>query len=73
LTWRSDRRRGKLTLDWLERGGPKVEPPGHKGFGTTLLARTLASDGRMDFDPDGLHVVAAFPLPARSSALSAVE
>jgi two-component sensor histidine kinase len=70
LTWRSDSRREKLTLDWLERGGPKVEPPRRKGFGTTLLARTLGSDGRIDFDPDGLHVVATFPLPARSGAVA---
>ena len=67
LSWRRHGRGEKLTLDWLERGGPKVEPPRRKGFGTTLLARSLASGGRIDFDPDGVHVVATFPL-ARSSA-----
>ena len=66
LSWRRDRSPDALVLDWLERGGPKVEAPTRKGFGATLIARTLAPDGRIDFEPDGLHVIAAFPLGGRS-------
>lgn len=72
LSWRCDRARNVLVLDWLERGGPRVEPPGRKGFGATLIARTLAPDGRIDFEPGGVHVSAAFPLGDRSPAAEAV-
>ena len=66
LSWRSDRARKALVLDWLERGGPRVEPPAREGFGATLIARTLAPDGRIDFEPEGVHVITAFPQGGRS-------
>lgn len=48
---------GEFELVWRERGGPSVEPPAHKGFGTRLLQRAVAQDlgGTVDlhFDPDG--------------------
>ncbi|MBL0405243.1 PAS domain S-box protein [Microvirga aerilata] len=33
-----------LTLCWQERGGPPVEPPKRKGFGTRLIERSLAHE-----------------------------
>jgi two-component sensor histidine kinase len=68
LSWRRVRAPDALVLDWLERGGPRVEPPARKGFGATLIARALAPDGRIDFDPAGLHVIATFPLGGREAA-----
>lgn len=49
-----------LELNWIERGGPPVSFPEHRGFGSVLLERVLAS-GRgasveMDFAPEGLRV-----------------
>jgi PAS domain S-box-containing protein len=49
---------GEFELVWAERGGPPVEPPARKGFGTRLLQRAVASDlgGKveLDFAPAGL-------------------
>ena len=59
LTWRvastEDSRRVKLT--WQESGGPPVEPPTRKGFGSLLLEQALKSElGRaaLEFRPDGV-------------------
>jgi two-component sensor histidine kinase len=56
-----------ITLQWDERGGPRVAPPEHDGFGSTLLRRIFESQlhGSIDFDfkPEGLHVRALARLP----------
>lgn len=48
----------RIELLWRERGGPCVQQPGHKGFGTTLISRS----GRlpnitasMNFLPEGVE------------------
>ena len=33
-----------LVLDWRERGGPEVESPRRRGFGTTVIERTVTHD-----------------------------
>jgi two-component sensor histidine kinase len=46
-----------LRLEWRESGGPEVQPPGRKGFGTTLIERALQQEeGRscFEFRPDGV-------------------
>jgi len=49
---------GDLQLSWRERNGPRVEPPSHKGFGSTLtqdvIAQALDTKVAMGFAPDGL-------------------
>lgn len=63
LTWRqSSDGDGHPCHDalWEESGGPPIaKPPAHRGFGTRLLERALASQGgsavRLDFDPAGLR------------------
>lgn len=35
---------GLLTIYWQESGGPAVEPPRHKGFGSRLIERSLAGE-----------------------------
>ena len=59
LSWRvtsaEDGRRVKLT--WQESGGPRVETPTRKGFGSLLLEQALKSElGRasLEFLPDGV-------------------
>ncbi len=56
----------RLTLVWLERGGPPVAPPVRVGFGTRLLRRALGADldgsVRLDFDPPGLRCMFEFPI-----------
>ncbi|TCD14153.1 sensor histidine kinase [Oricola cellulosilytica] len=56
ITWRGGHD-GAITIDWRERGGPKVRPPAKTGFGSRLLEKGLSSQlGRIDLDyrPDGL-------------------
>jgi len=59
----------QLIFDWLERGGPRVEPPQRKGFGSELLERTLAFELKgkttLTFNPSGLHCTIVIPLNRR--------
>jgi two-component sensor histidine kinase len=47
-----------FSMSWRERGGPKVEAPGRKGFGQMVIGRMAAAsvDGRaeVDFQAEGL-------------------
>lgn len=59
VTWcvRSMGDTAKLHFRWQERGGPRVEKPTRKGFGTVLLEHAIAgidSAPTIDFDPAGL-------------------
>lgn len=49
---------GPLTVIWQEEGGPPVAPPSRRGFGMSLIERTVADqlDGAAAFDwqPSGL-------------------
>jgi len=55
-----------LNLDWLEKGGPKVEQPRRRGFGTTLLEKVVAvqcqAKVELNYHPDGLRFAMALPL-----------
>ena len=55
-----------LHLRWEERGGPPVEPPARRGFGTRLIERSLAQDlggdVRIEFAPNGVVCTVAAPL-----------
>jgi two-component sensor histidine kinase len=62
----------RLRLVWSEAGGPTVEVPTRRGFGTRLIERSLAHDlgGRADirFEPTGLVCAVDAPLePAEGS------
>ncbi|MGN3975227.1 sensor histidine kinase [Tsuneonella sp. SYSU-LHT278] len=50
-------RDGDLCIEWVERGGPPVDPAGKPGFGSTLLTRVLGSGARVELDlaPAGLR------------------
>jgi two-component system, chemotaxis family, CheB/CheR fusion protein len=71
VTWRvydaSDP--AELIFDWRERGGPRVEPPRRKGFGTELLERTLSFELKgkttLAYNPTGLQCTIAIPLNRR--------
>ncbi|MDD1528168.1 hypothetical protein C7U92_18755 [Bradyrhizobium sp. WBOS7] len=72
ITWRLEKGRDPAVLlfEWRERGGPQVEPPPRKGFGTELLERTLAFELKghtaLAFDPAGLECSIAIPLSKRT-------
>lgn len=70
VSWRLGRLEegGRLTLDWIERGGPPIAAstaPRRKGFGSRLIRSVLEHDLRgeacMDFAPEGLK--ARFSIP----------
>lgn len=56
-----------LTILWAESGGPPVEKPAGRGFGTRLIQRGISSDRRsmvtLDFTPQGLHCTVKALLP----------
>ena len=56
LRWQAED--GCLCLEWRERGGPPVSPPGRRGFGLRMIERALAADlaggVSVEFAPDGL-------------------
>ncbi|PVM85841.1 HWE histidine kinase domain-containing protein [Caulobacter endophyticus] len=58
---------GELAVEWREAGGPPVVPPTRKGFGTTIIERSVPYDlggtVKVDYDPKGFHAV--FCIPAR--------
>jgi len=61
--------RRRLYLQWVERDGPPVGPPGHGGFGTTLLRRVLTqqcqAEIQIDYDPAGLRFQLDAPIVER--------
>lgn len=55
-----------LRIDWLERGGPAVQAPKVKGFGTRLVEMGLSGSAggstTLDYDADGFRCVINAPL-----------
>jgi two-component sensor histidine kinase len=63
VTWRRESS-GARRLRWQEDGGPRVAPPTHKSFGTSVLDLTLRGVGgrtRLLWRPEGL--ICEFELP----------
>ena len=57
----------KLAFRWQERGGPRVVPPKHTSFGTTLLQLAIGGAGtppHIDYAPEGLTYTFEVPLAA---------
>lgn len=58
---------GDLLIAWKERGGPPVQPPQRRGFGSTIISRIIPHDLRgeaeLNFKLSGLE--AEFRVPAR--------
>jgi two-component system CheB/CheR fusion protein len=56
----------RLTLVWAEAGGPPVQPPSRRGFGTTLINRSLSyeldAEVKRDFLPEGVRCTIVVPL-----------
>jgi PAS domain S-box-containing protein len=45
----------RLHLSWQETGGPPVQAPGYKGFGSLLIHSTGDEETCVDYCPDGLR------------------
>jgi two-component sensor histidine kinase len=68
VTWLYERNGNEkllLRLHWRERGGPRVSPPTHKGFGHAVIERMVAhslnGDVILDFAPEGLSWSLSMP------------
>ncbi|MBO9622474.1 MAG: PAS domain S-box protein [Sphingomonas sp.] len=57
----------RLSLAWEEHGGPEVEAPSRRGFGTRMIERGLAAElagtVKIDFRREGLVCTVEAPLP----------
>jgi two-component sensor histidine kinase len=55
-----------LRLTWHEQGGPQVEPPTRRGFGSQLIefniAHEFGGEAWLDYRPAGLECVLTIPL-----------
>ena len=61
ITWRwlSESNPAAVEILWVERGGPDVQPPEQRGFGSVViernLARALEADVHLAFNPQGIE------------------
>src|ERR1700730_12909966 len=57
---------GRLSLSWIESGGPPVTPPTHRGVGTSIIENIIAGqlkgEVRFDWRDQGLTCEIALPL-----------
>ena len=67
IRWRFDDNKD-LALDWEESGGPPVVKPTRKGFGATIIGRSVPYDlggkAEIAYEPEGVR--ARFCIPARN-------
>jgi light-regulated signal transduction histidine kinase (bacteriophytochrome) len=65
VVWKLDRG-SSLVIEWKESGGPPVQPPSRRGFGTTIIERSVPFDlkGDAEIRFDLLGVQARFVVPA---------
>lgn len=67
LAWGVDRgSRPQLNIIWRESGGPRVERPRERGYGSMMIERALAHDlqgsAKLEFEPTGLVATISAPL-----------
>ncbi|MGE3245215.1 MAG: HWE histidine kinase domain-containing protein [Beijerinckiaceae bacterium] len=74
IAWEKDER-GDLLLRWRESGGPAVRPPARKGFGTTLIARSIPYDlgGEIEHRFHMSGVRASMRIPAKYVSFEASD
>jgi two-component sensor histidine kinase/CheY-like chemotaxis protein len=61
----------EIHLHWREQHGPLVSVPLHKGFGTTLIEKSLTAYGgetKVRYEPDGVICEIRLPLPKDAQA-----
>jgi len=74
--WRVERDEAetrRLLLSWKEQGGPPVQAPSHRGFGSRLIdsavRHELGGVAEMRFEPDGLRLALDIPLEDEVASL----
>ncbi len=58
ISWNYQIASARLHFKWVERGGPTVQPPTRRGFGSRLVERLLATElngrSKISYDPSGV-------------------
>ncbi|MEX1123288.1 MAG: PAS domain S-box protein [Balneolales bacterium] len=66
----------EVKLNWLEKGGPRVEIPNKSGFGRTLIEQSLRSVGGkadLHFEPSGVRCEITLPLLHKNRAMASEQ
>lgn len=58
---------GSLMVRWAEQGGPPVNPPSHRGFGSTIIENSVPYDlgGMAEIEYNASGLTASFCIPSR--------
>jgi two-component sensor histidine kinase len=59
ISWTENPTAHKVSIDWKERFGPRVDQPSRIGFGSKLLRAAFGAN--IIYEPDGVHCTVAFP------------
>jgi PAS domain S-box-containing protein len=73
LSWH--REPGRVVLEWLETGGPPVEVPSSRGYGTRVIVASVAQLGgeaSFDWRPEGLCCTVSVPLGAKNKRVDGI-
>jgi two-component sensor histidine kinase/FixJ family two-component response regulator len=65
IAWTIDQQTQRLRLTWTEKGGPAVEPPTRRSFGTRMmgsLGQQLNGQVQLDYQPTGFVYLLDVPL-----------
>jgi two-component sensor histidine kinase/CheY-like chemotaxis protein len=65
VSWTTDEDRQRLRLTWTERGGPPVQPPTRRSFGTRMmesLGQQLNGTVELAYEPSGFRYALDVPL-----------
>jgi two-component sensor histidine kinase len=66
VAWRFEKTSNLLRINWAEQGGPPVQPPTHRGFGSDLIQNTVAhdlgGDVSLSFPATGARCEICFPI-----------
>jgi two-component system CheB/CheR fusion protein len=73
----NSRKDPRLSIDWIETGGPPVKPPTRRGFGSHLIERIvnyeLQASVQRDFHAEGVRCKIEFPLTDKTGHVLAVK
>ncbi|MBR1208874.1 HWE histidine kinase domain-containing protein [Bradyrhizobium sp. AUGA SZCCT0124] len=65
VAWKIDEKTQRLCLTWTERGGPPVQPPTRRSFGTRMmesLGQQLNGEVQLSYEPSGFFYSLDVPL-----------
>jgi two-component sensor histidine kinase/ActR/RegA family two-component response regulator len=65
IAWTIDEKTQRLRMTWTEKGGPAVEPPTRRSFGSRMIAslgKQLSGEVQLSYQPSGFLYVLEAPL-----------